>query len=94
MPLWPCGLKFLLVDGKKCYESSSCLILRAKQGGYTSLQVGDVEEVDGLASLLGCKVGRFPTYHLNFPLGAPHKSSIVWDVVEERHNRRLASWKK
>ena len=56
--------------------------------------MGDVEKVDGLASLLGCKVGRFPTYHLNLPLGAPHKSSIVWDVVEERHNRRLASWKK
>lgn len=52
--------------------------------------VGDVEEVDSLASLLGCKVGWFPTY-FGLPLGAPHKSSIVWDSVEERFNRRLAS---
>ena len=50
-----------------------------------------MEEVDSLASLLRCKVGRFLTSYLHLPLGVPHK---LWDVVEERFSRRLASWKK
>ena len=50
----------------------------------------EVEDVDRVASLFGCKVGRLPTSYL----GAPHKSCDVWDSIKERFKRKLAAWKK
>ena len=47
------------------------------------LPVGRVENVQVLASELGCKVGSLPSTYLGLPLGAPHKSVAVWDGVEE-----------
>ena len=31
--------------------------------------MGEVEDVDRVASLFSCKVGRFSTYYLGLPLG-------------------------
>ncbi|RVW59604.1 Transposon TX1 uncharacterized 149 kDa protein [Vitis vinifera] len=58
------------------------------------LPVGSVENVEVLASELGCKVGSLPSTYLGLPLGAPHKSVVVWDGVEERMRKRLALWKR
>ena len=44
-----------------------------------------------LASELGCKIGSFPTSYLGLPLGAKHKNLKVWDSIEERFKKRLAS---
>ena len=38
-------------------------------------------------------MGRLPTSYLGLPLGAHHKSVVVWDGVEERFRKRLAMWK-
>ena len=58
------------------------------------LSVGRVENVELLAIELGCKVrAPFSTY-LGLSLGAPHKSVVVWDGVEERIRKRLALWKR
>ena len=57
------------------------------------IPVGLVDNVDELALELGCGIGSFPTSYLGLPLGAPHKASRVWDLVEERFRKRLASWK-
>ena len=56
--------------------------------------VGIVENVEELASELGCKVGRLPSTYLGMPLGAPFKSMAIWDGVEERFRNRLAMWKR
>ena len=53
------------------------------------LPVGDVENLDLLALELGCKVGSLPTTYLGLPLGARHKSTKVWDAVEEKFRERL-----
>ncbi|RVW24664.1 putative ribonuclease H protein [Vitis vinifera] len=58
------------------------------------LPVGRVENAEVLASELGCKVGSLPSTYLGLPLGAPHKSVVVWDGVEERMRKRLALWKR
>ena len=58
------------------------------------LSVGRVENVEVLASELGCKVGSLPSTYLGLPLGAPHKSVAMWDGVEERMRKRLALWKR
>lgn len=50
--------------------------------------------MDRVVVLFGCKVRRFPTSYLGLPLGAPHRSIGVWDVIEERFKRKLAAWKK
>ena len=56
--------------------------------------VGSVVNVEGLAFELGCKVGALPSCYLGLPLEAHHNSVAVWDVVEERFRKRLASWKR
>ncbi|RVW46482.1 ADP-ribosylation factor [Vitis vinifera] len=58
------------------------------------LSVGRVENVELLAFELGCKVGALPSTYLGLPLGAPHKSVVVWDGVEKRMWKRLALWKR
>ena len=40
---------------------------------------------------LGCKIGSFPSSYLGLPLGAKHKNLGVWDSIEERFRKRLAS---
>ena len=37
---------------------------------------------------LGCKVGELTFTYLGLPLGAPFKSSSIWDGVEETFRRR------
>ena len=58
------------------------------------IPVGEVEEVEEMAAELGCKVGSMPSVYLGLPLGAPNKSTVVWDGVEEKMRRRLAHWKR
>ena len=39
-------------------------------------------------------MGKLPSSYLRLPLGASYKSVAVWDVVEERFQRRLLLWKR
>ena len=57
------------------------------------LPIGPVTNLEELATEVGCKVGALPTTYLGLPLGAKHKALSVWDSVEERLRKRLASWK-
>ena len=57
------------------------------------IPIRPVVNVEELASKLGCGVGSLPTSYLGLPLGANHKALGVWDSVEERFRKRLASWK-
>lgn len=53
-----------------------------------------VSNMEDPVGVLGCKVGVLLTTYLGLLLGAPFKSSRVWDEVEERFQRRLALWKR
>ena len=55
------------------------------------IPIGPMANVEELVSELGCKVGSLPTSYLGLPLGAKHKALGVWDSVEERFRKRLAS---
>lgn len=50
--------------------------------------------MEDLASLVGFGVSKLPASYLGLPLGAPFKTSLVWDVIEERFHKRLALWKE
>ncbi|RVX18133.1 hypothetical protein CK203_004237 [Vitis vinifera] len=54
-----------------------------------AIQVGEGIPMETLVSVLGCKIGSLPTSYLGIPLGAPYKSTRVWDAVEERFRKRL-----
>ena len=56
------------------------------------IPLGRVDNVEELATELGCGVGSLPTKYLGLPLGAPHKASGVWDSIEERFRNRMSSW--
>ncbi|RVX05614.1 putative ribonuclease H protein [Vitis vinifera] len=43
--------------------------------------------METLAPGLGCKIGSLPISYPGLPLGAPYKSTRVWDVVEERFRK-------
>ena len=53
-----------------------------------AIQVGEGIPMETLVSVLGCKIGSLPTSYLGIPLGAPYKSTRVWDAVEERFRKR------
>ena len=58
------------------------------------IPLGRVDNVEVLASELGCGVGSLSTMYLGLPLGAPHRAMGVWDSIEERFRKRLSSWKR
>ena len=56
--------------------------------------IGEVEEVDRLANIFGCRVVGLPMKYLGLLLGAPYKSTTIWNDIIEKMERKLAGWKK
>ena len=46
--------------------------------------MGNVEQVDLLASILGCGVAFLPIKYLGLLLGASYKGKHIWDGVIEK----------
>jgi len=76
-------LCFEVVSGLKVHLAKSELVF-----------VGNIDDVDGLASILGCGVSSLPLKYLGILLGAFYRAKLIWDNVIEKIERRLASWKK
>jgi hypothetical protein len=55
--------------------------------------VGNVNNVDGLASILGCEFSSLPLKYLGLTLGAFFKAKSIWNSVIEKIKCHLASWK-
>ena len=53
-----------------------------------------VEDLKKLALEQGYKAGNLPTTYLGLSLGMCRNSTSVWDGVEERFRKKLASWKR
>ena len=56
--------------------------------------IGEFTNVHVLAEIFGCRIGSLPMTYLGMPLGASHKSPIVWNPILEKTERKLAGWKK
>ena len=48
------------------------------------IPMGEVDNVEGLAAELGCRVESLPSTYLGLTLGASHKFIVVWDSIEEK----------
>lgn len=55
--------------------------------------INEVNNMSGLASVLGGEVGALPTTYLGMPLGAKSKSTDIWNGVIEKCEKKLAKWK-
>jgi hypothetical protein len=75
-----------------CFEAASGL--RINLGKSEIVPIGAVEDVEGLAHLLGCWVASLPMTYLGLPLGASYKSVSIWNGVIEKIERKLAGWKR
>jgi hypothetical protein len=53
-----------------------------------------VEDVEELASILGCRVSLLPMKYLGLPLGASSKAISIWNGIIKKMECLLAGWKK
>jgi hypothetical protein len=81
--LWGIFLLFEVASGLKVNLAKLVLI-----------PVGNVQQVDYLASILGCEVTSLPLDYLGLPLGAPNNASHIWYGILEKMECRLAGWKR
>ncbi|RVW76644.1 putative ribonuclease H protein [Vitis vinifera] len=65
--------------------------LKVNPSKTEAIPVGEGILMEILASVSGCKIGSLPTSYLGLPLGAPYKSTRVWDAVEERFRKRVCA---
>ena len=74
------------------FEASSGLKINLDKSEI--YMVGDVDNLDSLATVLGYRTGQLPSTYLGLSLGAPHKLVAAWDAIEERMRKKLALWKR
>ena len=61
---------------------------------FEIVPIGDVSHIRDLVQILGCKQSGLPMHYLGLPLGAPFKEVAIWNLVLERVEKRLVSWKR
>ncbi|XP_042952153.1 uncharacterized protein LOC122289242 [Carya illinoinensis] len=75
-----------------CFEAVSGLKVNLSKSEM--VPVGSVNNIQDLASILGCQISSLPLQYLGLPLGAAFKTKSIWDGVIEKIERRLARWKR
>jgi hypothetical protein len=68
-----------------CFEAVSGLKINLAKSEL--VLVGNVDNVTGLAGILGCGVMSLPLKYLGLPLGASYKAKHIWDGVIEKIDR-------
>ncbi len=56
--------------------------------------VGDVQNLEDLVAVLGCKSAALPMIYLGLPLGAKFNSKLIWNSIIEKMECRLGGWKR
>jgi hypothetical protein len=58
-----------------CFEAVSSL--RINLGKSELVPIGEVDDVESLAHIMGCRIGSLPMIYLGMPLGASFKSFFI-----------------
>lgn len=66
------------------------LVLKINLRKCEIIPVGEVEDIENLASIMNCKVGVLPTTYLRLSFGASNKDQATWNLVLLRVKKRLA----
>jgi len=86
-------LSFAAVSSLKINLAKSVLIIAITypKKKKVLIPVGDVDNMDELADIMGCGVSSLPLKYLGLLLGVPFKAKSIWDDVVGKIERRLAS---
>ena len=68
--------------------------LKVNAGKSEIVSVGEVGNIDALATILRCRVGSLPLKYLGMPLGTPYKTASMWNPILERMEKKLSGWKR
>jgi hypothetical protein len=74
-----------------CFEVA--LGLKINLSKSEIVPIGEVQNIDLLASIFDCRVVGLHMKYLGLPLGAHYKDTTIWNGVLETTERRLAGWK-
>ena len=57
--------------------------LKVNVGKSEIVPIGEVSNIQSLASILQCRVGNLPMTYLVMPLGTSYKTSSIWNPILE-----------
>ncbi|CAN0884339.1 LINE-1 retrotransposable element ORF2 protein [Linum grandiflorum] len=57
------------------------------------IAIGQVDNLQMLADILGCGIEKFPCSYLGLPLGSRAVNKALWDPVVTKVRKRLETWK-
>ena len=69
------------------FQASSSL--RVNLAKSSILPIGHMDNIQLLASVLGCNIDAFPTTYLGLPLDAKFKEKAIWDPIIEKFEKRI-----
>jgi hypothetical protein len=75
-------------------QNKAKILTRINSAKFKIVPIGEVEDVDDLAHILGCHVASLPLKYLGLPLAASYKATSIWSGVIEKIERRLTGEKK
>ena len=67
--------------------------LKINMSKFEIVLVGELQNIDLLASIFDCQVVRLHMKYLGLPLGAHYKDTTIWNGVLQTMERRFARWK-
>ena len=75
-----------------CFQAFTGLKVNA--GKSEIVLIGEVGNIDALATILCCRVGSLPLKYLGMPLGTPYKTTSMLNPILERMEKKLSGWKR
>jgi hypothetical protein len=76
----------------QCFEAVSGLKLTCQS--LRLFQLVKWRMLIGWRAFFNCRVAGLPMKYLGLPLGAPYKSTTIWNDIVEKMRRKWAGWKK
>ena len=56
--------------------------------------IGEASNIQTLANILQCRMDYLPLIYLGMPLGSLYKTAFIWNLILERMEKKLSSWKR
>ena len=75
-----------------CFQAFTGLKVNVEKSEI--VPVGKVGNIGALANILCCRVGGLPMKYLGMPLGTLYKKASIWNLILEKMEKKLSSWKR
>ena len=76
----------------RCFQAITGL--KVNMGKSEIVPIGEVSNLNDLASILPCRVGHLPMKYLGLPLGASFKETSIWNPILEKMEEKVLGWKR